>query len=266
MKNVLKSLIYFALYFIFQLVVQMAFMIIGVLSGIRTESDLMDFSMNHLFLMMIISNVVTIVLFALFIKIRKKTIKEEWSIVPTKIKLCIYPALSTFLLSFAWAFATYDLSFANTEQMEKSALFYSNIIPGLGVVMMGLMLLVAQPIMEEVLCRGIMLNKLKESFPTWAAILVSSLIFGLAHLMAGGVWLTIGATLMGIYFGIVFAKTKSLYPAIIAHTFANLPDFITPLLPELGFGVRIVFAVILAIVSIVMMVLFVKSDRIERNI
>ncbi len=132
-------------------------------------------------------------------------------------------------------------------------MFYSNIIPGFGVVMMGLTLLVVQPVMEEVLCRGIMLNKLKKSFPTWVAVLVSSLMFGLAHLMAGGLWLTIVATLMGICFGIIFAKTKSLYPAIIAHTFANLPNFIIPFLPELQFIVRMVLAVILAIASVLVL-------------
>ncbi len=60
--------------------------------------------------------------------------------------------------------------------------------------------------MEEVLCRGIVLNQLKINMPTWIAVLISSLLFGAIHLMAGGIWLVIGATLMGICFGIVFVK------------------------------------------------------------
>ena len=145
------------------------------------------FSMNHLLLITLVSNVVTIAIFVLFNRIRKKNIKEEWSMVPLKTGLYVYPALASFLLSLAWAFITYDLSFENAEQIGKSVSFYSGMIPGLGGIMMAFTLLFAQPIMEEILCRGIMLKKLKLSFPDWAAILISAAVFGIAHLPAGGV-------------------------------------------------------------------------------
>ncbi len=258
MKNLGKSLLCFIVYFILQLVVQMIFMMIGALSGIQDQNDLIDFSMNHLLLITLVSNVVTLVLFALFNKIRKKSVKEAWSMTRVGVKLYIYPALAAFLLSFAWALATYNISFANAEQIEKSVSFYSDMLPGLGGALMALVLLVAQPIMEEVLCRGSMLNQLKESFPDWAAILMSAVIFGLAHLMAGGVVLAFGAALMGACFGLVFVKTKSLYPAVVAHAFANLPDFIMIFMPEMQSGVRIGLAVVSAVVSVVILVFFSK--------
>lgn len=262
MKNFLKSLAYLAVYFVIQFSIQMVFMVWGNLSGIQTENELMQFSMNHLFLMTILSNIVTIILFAFFIiKIQKKNIKEELSFCPATIKTYILPSISIFLLSFAWSFATYDLSFTNAEQMQTSVSFYSNIFPSFGIIMMALTLLIAQPIMEEVLCRGILLNQLKISMPTWIAVLVSSLLFGAIHLMAGGIWLVIGATLMGICFGIIFVKTKSLYVAIVAHAFANLPDFIMPYLPPFDFGTRNILAFILAIISIIMIALFCKKIK-----
>lgn len=260
MKNVVQALLYFVVYFIFQLVVQMAFMMIGVASGIQDQSGLIDFSMNHLLLITLVSNVVTIAIFVLFNRIRKKNIKEEWSMVPLKTGLYVYPALASFLLSLAWAFITYDLSFENAEQIGKSVSFYSGMIPGLGGIMMAFTLLFAQPIMEEILCRGIMLKKLKLSFPDWAAILISAAVFGIAHLPAGGVVLALGATLMGICFGIVFVKTKSLYAAVIVHAFANLPDFVMQFLPEMQFGMRAVFALVAAVVSILIMVWFCKKE------
>lgn len=260
MKNFFKSLAYLVAYFIIQFLIQMIFMLWGGLSGIQTENELMEFSMNHLFLMTILSNIVTILLFAFFkIKVQKKNIGNEWNFVPVTVKTYILPSISIFLLSFAWSFATYGLSFTNSEQMQASVSFYSNIFPYLGVIMMALTLLIAQPIMEEVLCRGILLNQLKISMPTWGAVLVSSLLFGIMHLMAGGIWLTIGATLMGICFGIIFVKTNSLYVAIVAHAFANLPDFIMPYLPQFSFGTRNILAFILAIISIIMIILFSKK-------
>ena len=254
MKNLGKSLLCFIVYFILQLMVQMIFMMIGALSGIQDQNDLIDFSMNHLLLITLVSNMVTLALFALFNKIRKKSAKEAWSMTRVGVKLYIYPALAAFLFSFAWALATYNISFANAEQIEKSVSFYSDIFPGLGGIVMAFTLLFAQPVMEEVLCRGIMLNQLKESFPDWAAILMSAVIFGLAHLMVGGVVLAFGAALMGACFGVVFVKTKSLYPAVVAHAFANLPDFIMTFMPEMQSGVRIG----LAVVSVVILVFFSK--------
>ena len=50
----------------------MVFMIIGVASGIESENGLIEFTMNHLFLMTLVSNIVTVALFVLFLKIRKK--------------------------------------------------------------------------------------------------------------------------------------------------------------------------------------------------
>ncbi len=261
MKNFLKSLAYLIVYFVIQILIQMVFMLWGNLSGIQTENELMQFSMNHLFFMTILSNIVTVILFGFFIiKIQKKDIKKELSFVPATIKTYILPSISIFLLSFAWSFATYDLSFTNTEQMQTSVLFYSNIFPNFGIIMMALTLLIAQPIMEEVLCRGIVLNQLKINMPTWIAVLISSLLFGAIHLMAGGIWLVIGATLMGICFGIVFVKTKSLYVAIVVHAFANLPDFIMPYLPQLNLKTRILLTLVFAIISIIMIVLFYKKE------
>ncbi|MDE6387256.1 MAG: CPBP family intramembrane metalloprotease [Lachnospiraceae bacterium] len=261
MKNIVKALLCFVLYFVIQFAVQIVFMGIGAASGIQDQNGLIDFSMNHLLLITLTANVVTLLLFLLFNKIRKKSIKEEWSMTSVKIKLYVYPSLAAFLLSFAWAFVTFDLSFANAEQIHKSVNFYSDMVPGLGMAMMILALLLAQPVIEEVLCRGMMLNQIRKSFPDWAAIVISAVIFGLSHLMAGGIVLVLGAALMGVLFGIVFVKTKSLYAAVAAHAFANLPDFVMAFLPEISFGVRIVLAVVAAVAAIAIMVWFCRKEQ-----
>lgn len=66
-------------------------------------------------------------------------------------------------------------------------------------------------------------------------LIISALLFGISHIMAGGVILLAGSLIVGIILGIIFVKTKSLLPAIIAHVFANLQDFILSLLPEIQF-------------------------------
>ena len=261
MKNFLKSLAYLGFYFVVQFVMQMIFMLFGRISGMHSQEGLMEFSMNHLLLMTLVSNAVTLILFTVFLKIRKKCIKEEWELAAVGMKAYIAPCLSICLISFCWAFATYNVSFANAEQIEKSVVFYSGICPGLGTVLMAFSLLVAQPVMEEVLCRGIMLNTLKKSMPAWCAVLISALLFGVMHLMAGGVLLTIGAALIGIWLGIIFVKTRSLYVAVVAHAFANLPDFILSYVPELENGIRIALAAACALLSIVILVFTIKKKN-----
>lgn len=256
MKNILRSLLCLVVYFILQFVVQIIFMGIGAASDIQDQNGLIDFSMNHLLLITLTANVAALTVFSLFYKARRKTIKEEWNMTPVGAGEYVYPVFAAFLLSLAWAYATYDLSFANAEQIQQSVDFYSGIVPGLGMAMMMLTLLLAQPVMEEVLCRGMILNQLSKSFPDWAAVVISAVIFGLAHLMAGGIVLSLGAALMGVLFGIVFVKTRSLYVAAVAHAFANLPDFIMSFLPEFSSGGRMALAVVSAVVSVTMLIWF----------
>ncbi len=274
MKNLLKSMLCLAAYFAVQMIVQIIFMMIGALTGIADQNGLIAFSMNHMLLVTLIANVVTVAFFyrkflrlsefaagksrnrtclIWYGRVGRRSVKTECNMTPVKMKFYIYPAAAAFLLSSAWALVTYGLSFANAEQVAQSVTFYSDILPGLGSVLMAVTLLLAQPVTEEILCRGIMLNLLRKSFSVRATILTSALIFGLAHLMAGGAVLAFGAAIMGICFGIVYVKTKSLYAAVVAHAFANLPDFVMPLLPELQFGVRIVLAAVTAVISVVLL-------------
>lgn len=138
MKNLVKSLLCLAVYFAVQMIVQIIFMMIGAATGILDQNGLIAFSMNHMLLVTLIANVVTVAFFVLYYIVRRRSVKTEWNMTPVKMKLYIYPAAAAFLLSSAWALVT----------------------------------------------------------------------------------------------GIVFVKTKSLYAAVVAHAFANLPDFVMPLLPD----------------------------------
>lgn len=261
MKNVVKSLGVLAAYFVVQIIVQMVFMAAGIAYGIRSENGLLEFSMDHLFLMTILSNIIMLILLVLFARLRKKSVRVEWGLKQVRAGMYIQSAAAAFMLSFAWTLISYDLSFSNAQQMERSAAFYSEIFPGLGGVMMALTLLFAQPIVEEVMCRSIILNGLKSSMPIWTAVITSSMLFGAVHLLAGGIWLAAGAAVMGLCFGIIFVKAESLYAAVVAHIFANLPDFFMPYLPEIGNGMRGALALLLIVGAGVMLYFLSKRGN-----
>ena len=77
--------------------------------------------------------------------------------------------------------------------------------------------MIAAPVVEEILFRGIVLRSMRKFTPTWAAILISSVLFGVYHL---NIVQAAYATLMGIAAGILYEKKKNLLFPILVH-FAN---------------------------------------------
>jgi membrane protease YdiL (CAAX protease family) len=79
-------------------------------------------------------------------------------------------------------------------------------------------LVVAAPILEELLFRGVMLDGLLKRYRPLTAILVSSTIFGLAHLNP---WQFVTAFVMGCFAGWVYFRTQSVGPCILIHGTIN---------------------------------------------
>lgn len=86
-----------------------------------------------------------------------------------------------------------------------------------------LMMVVAAPILEELIFRGIILDGLLKKYSPTKSILISSLLFGLVHLNP---WQFVTGLVIGIFLGWVYHKTRSLSFSIIIHAAANLSGFI----------------------------------------
>jgi membrane protease YdiL (CAAX protease family) len=87
------------------------------------------------------------------------------------------------------------------------------------------------PVCEEVFFRGFLLPGIARSMPIWAAIAVSSLLFGVAHADLGSLAPLI---VIGLLLGIVRYKTRSLWPPIFLHTLNNTAALLAllPLIPH----------------------------------
>lgn len=92
------------------------------------------------------------------------------------------------------------------------------------LVTVALMTVVIVPFAEELIFRGVLLSYLLERGPsdptrrTWAAVLVSSLVFGLVHVDP---LLIPGTTALGIAAALLRLRTGSLWPAIALHQLNN---------------------------------------------
>lgn len=85
------------------------------------------------------------------------------------------------------------------------------------------LMVIAAPILEELIFRGIILDGLLKKYSPTKSILISSLLFGLVHLNP---WQFVTGLIIGIFSGWVYYKTRSLSLSIIIHASANLSGYI----------------------------------------
>jgi membrane protease YdiL (CAAX protease family) len=79
---------------------------------------------------------------------------------------------------------------------------------------------------EEFLYRGYLLNLAASATKSlWLGLLISSILFGFAHLYQGrkGV---IGTTVIGLIFGLIFLASRSLLPGQVLHTATDLNNLL----------------------------------------
>ncbi len=241
MKGIWKAIAYFALYFgltiVLQMLLSIAFMAIGAANGLNSEARIVEFANNNILGITVISGILTVLVLYLVFKLRKKQVKQEWKLNRFKMKNVALGTVIAFSFSFLFTLCTYDISMKNSLMISKSVGFYNEIVPMSGTIMMVVNLLVIAPMAEEIALRGIVYTRVEKTTNAVTAIAVSSVLFGLMHLMAGGIVLVIGAALMSLVFSYIFHKFKSLWVCIIAHAVANLPDFILYNKPDISDGI-----------------------------
>ena len=93
-----------------------------------------------------------------------------------------------------------------------------------------LMVAVAAPILEETLFRGILLRALLKKFNPYKAILLSALAFGIFHMNP---WQFLYATVLGLFLGYMYWKTKSLFYPILIHFLLNSSMFFASIMIDM---------------------------------
>lgn len=86
-----------------------------------------------------------------------------------------------------------------------------------------LMMVVAAPLVEETIFRGIMLDGLLKRYSPKVSILISSVLFGLVHLNP---WQFITGLIIGLFAGWIYYRSGRLFYSVIAHAAANLSGFV----------------------------------------
>lgn len=188
-----------------------------VLSG----DDLNSFIANEFYFIMLLFNVI-VVIFLL-----KKYYRKEKEIKLDNVISSVFIVVSISLI--------------------LNMLFYyfklqSNTVPTISIYLMILSSGIIGPIVEELLFRKILLNRLLQIYSVKKAIIIETLIFALFH---GGVNGFIYAFVIGMLLSIMYVKYRNIKIPIICHMISN-----TLVLYLIGFnGYILMLAIIMLIIG-----------------
>ncbi len=96
----------------------------------------------------------------------------------------------------------------------------------LDALKVGLAVVVAAPLSEELLFRGALLRGMTRVHPRWLALCVSALLFGLSH--AALVTSVLPATLAGMVLGWLTLRQRSIVPSMALHAAVNATPLLLP--------------------------------------
>lgn len=116
----------------------------------------------------------------------------------------------------------------DTEQTQDLGFTASQVSSDLLLIFISLVVL--PPLVEEIVVRGFMFTGLRSKLPFLIAALISSGLFGLAHLLGGEggstIWIAVIDTfVLGMVLAYLREKSGSLWPAIGLHALKNFTAF-----------------------------------------
>jgi membrane protease YdiL (CAAX protease family) len=143
-------------------------------------------------------------------------------------RLDVSPEIGNALLAVAVAFGCWLFSIG----YRAGALFFGVTPPAsagvdlastfgsgtLGLVLTVLVVALAGPLLEEMLLRGVVLGAVARKLGAWPAIVGCALAFALLH---ASLWSLLPLTVLGIGLGWLAVRSRSLWPAVLAHVLYN---------------------------------------------
>lgn len=266
-----KAVLYFGAYFGAQVVVSFAVSL--VLSVIVSISMMqpdgafdMDAYMNKanaalveaMPCILIVSGLLTILIFFIVAKIRKKKFAKSAllnKLKPATIAPIVIGGIAfNFAISYVLSIIPFPQSWIESYEASSSELLGSvSIVLWISVVIMA-------PLVEELTFRGFIYTRLKQGMAKWIAVILTSLLFGVVHGTIIWAMYTFVFSLCLIY---IFERTKSLWGCILFHMAFNLVGAVMSTWPEFGEKIdglaMIIGSVIVTIAAAVWFILVSKK-------
>lgn len=227
-KQLGKALCYYALFLGIQVITGFLFSLaIGFIIGFQTtiqgkpmpsnaelSEQLLQMVSESTGLLVLLYTIPTLLFLWLFFLIRHKKLRLETGMLPFRKSLI--PYILIFAIGIT-AFLNTALNLLPESWLEAYGEFAEPL--GQGPFFMTLIATgICAPLLEEIIFRGLILSRLKKAMPLWVAILISSLLFGIAH----GQILWISYTFcLGILFCVIAERTGSILSTMLVHAVLN---------------------------------------------
>lgn len=233
LTQIIQSICFVALYFVMQFVAIFAVTFVyGIVEGLQLmgqgqDMQSVDFeavlessisnSPGAMCLITVLSGVLTILCLYQFFHLRGKKLRMEAGLVP--FHTCYWPMvlLGAVGLCLVVNFAMPLIPIPEevlTEYAEQS----QSLVQGPMIYLL-ISNVVMAPLIEEILFRGLVLNRLRKVMPVWAAVVISSVFFGLMH---GQILWIMYTSLVGLVLGLTAWKMKSALAPMFMHFVFNL--------------------------------------------
>lgn len=130
----------------------------------------------------------------------------------------------------------------------------------LDAIVLFLSVVIVAPISEELIFRGVILNRLSTRMSLTLAILLSSFIFGLMH----GFGSIICAFIFGLCMCALYLKTDNIFVPMLVHFLNNLTSMLFEYIPNIDAffsnDIVVIAFIILGAVSLVCILIFLKNE------
>lgn len=204
-----------------------------------------------------ISGLLTLLFLWIFFKIRKKKLSQE-------------SRMKSFDLRKAAPVVLLGISFSVTvsmllqilpipEAVMESYAQSSAILVGGHIMLILLADIVIAPLTEEIVFRGLVLSRLHKVMPVWAAVGISSFLFGLTH--GNPLWIAY-AFVVGCLLAAVALRFESIGASIILHMAFNFAGVFMGMLP-ITEDMFLLIGIFAAAVSIVLIYLVFRKGKAE---
>lgn len=196
--------------------------------GIAPSAEaILAFALENAMLLSFIAGFATLSVYLTFPVVLKKSPLDFYNIKPVKLPsaliLLVFGITASTVVGIVWEILPFpEWAWEIYNETVADMLAGEDLMTYLAVVLMA-------PLVEELLCRSICIGGLSRLIPKWAALLVSSLIFGVMHgnLIQGSY-----AFVCGILLGVIYLRYGSVTASILFHIGFNAASYLLALIPE----------------------------------
>lgn len=238
-KLIYPVLIFLGVEIAIQVVMTGAYMVVHIpkMDSFNTEAmdeltqGAIDFYYKYALYAIILRSAIVIPLFCLFIKRdNKRDILLHGEMARPVISRVDYLLLAILGITAAFGFNGV-VALLNIAKFSKSYSQVEDVLFSGGLIIQILASAVAAPLVEEMLFRGLIQKRLHRFVDPKYAVIIAALVFGLIHM---NLVQFIYAFLMGMIFGSIYEKLKTIWAPIIMHAAAN---FVSVIFTWFGFGI-----------------------------